>query len=160
MQQVASNVIVSQLYKEDDQKKLQGRDLCAKCRWTGLEGQIGVEYSKPGGVWSELGHLPPTPQAVKAAEAAEKKDTHRTHPARTAAEIRQEMSATGADNAYVKGKATLLKLITTRGEFGLEQFAMRNVPGLRGPQIYRALQELEAGGIIERAPGGRWRVLR
>lgn len=160
MQQVASNVIVSQLYKEDDQKKLQGRDLCAKCRWTGLEGQIGVEYSKPGGVWSELGHLPPTPQAVKAAEAAEKKDTHRTHPARTAAEIRQEMSATGADNAYVKGKATLLKLITTRGEFGLEQFAMRNVPGLRGAQIHRALQELEAGRIIERAPGGRWRVLR
>lgn len=160
MQQVASNVIVNQLYKEDDASMLEGRHLAAKCRWTGLEGQIGVSYSKPGGVWSELGHLPPTPQAVKAAEAAEKKDQHRTHPPRTAEEIRREMSATGADNAFAKGKAALLKMITARGEFGLEQFAMLNVPGLRGAQVHKALQELEAGRVIERANGGRWRVLR
>lgn len=157
MQQVCSNVIVSQLYKEDDAMQLSGRDLLAKARWTGREGQIGVIYSKPGGVWSETEYLPPTPAEIKAAEEAEKKDQYRSTPARPAAEIRVEMSATRADNAATVRRAKLLKTIQARGAFGLEEHVMRGLGICRGAQLRQALQELETVRLIERAPGGRWR---
>lgn len=158
MQQVCSNVIVSQLYKEDDAITLEGRDLLAKARWTGREGQIGVRYSKPGGQWFELGHLPPTPAETRAAEEAEKKDTHRTEPPRSRTEIRKEMSASRADTADAIARANLLKSIRDRGQFGLEEHVMRNMAGLRGAKLHGALAALEGAALIERANGGRWRM--
>ncbi len=158
MQQVASNVIVSQLYKEDDSEVLEGRNLLAKARWTGKEGQIGVKYSKPGGQWSELGHLPPTPAETKAQEEAEKKDQHRTEPPRARAEIRAEMSASRADTAEATARAGLLRAIRDRGHFGLEEHVMRTLPGMRGAKLHQALSALEKAIMIERAPGGRWRM--
>jgi hypothetical protein len=159
MQQVCSNVIVSQLYKEDDAMVLQGRDLIAKARWTGAEGQVGTEYSKPGGVWSETGHLPPTPGEVKAAEEAEKKDKNRTAPARGKVEIRAELSAGRAGTEDAKRRAELLKLITRAGATGLAQYAMRDLRGIsRGAGLLQNLAELEQAGLVERA-AGRWRAV-
>jgi len=158
MQQVCSNVIVSQLYKEDDAAKLSGRALVAKSRWKGAEGQVGMEYSKPGGVWTELGYLPPTPSAVKAAEEAEKKDKHRTAPPRGKIEIRAELSASAADTEEAKHRAALLRAIRLRGEQGLEQHLMRNVAGVRGAAIPKLLAELLTANAIEMLPGRRWRV--
>lgn len=159
MQQVCSNVIVSQLYKEDDAMVLEGRDLIAKARWTGLEGQIGTSYSKPGGVWSELGHLPPTPSETKAAEEAEKKDKHRTSPARSKQEIRAEISTSRANAEDAKKKAALLEAIRSRGIFGLENHLIRDLRGVgRGSQAMTYLRELETDGLIERA-GDRWRAV-
>lgn len=158
MQQVCSNVIVSQLYKEDDAMTLSGRDLLAKARWTGREGQIGTTYSKPGGVWGETDFLPPTPAEVKSAEEAEKKDTHRTAPARSAHEIRAGMATTRADNADAQRRARMLAIISERGHFGIEEHVLRSLPGVgRGAQVGRSLQELERGGAIQRTPDGRWR---
>lgn len=159
MQQVCSNVIVSQLYKEDDSETLVGRDLLAKARWTGREGQIGTTYKKPGGVWGETDYLPPTPAETKAAVEAEKKDKHRTTPPRSAPEIRAEISSGRADVADVKRRAAVLRAIQARGEFGLENHMVRSIPGAgRGAQPQQALQELERMGSIERAPGSRWRM--
>jgi hypothetical protein len=159
MQQVCSNVIVSQLYKEDDAMVLQGRSLLAKCRWTGLETQLGAEYSKPGGVWRETAHLPPTPAEVKAAEDGEKNDKHRVQPARSRSEIRVEISAARADTEDAKRRAALLKAIQSSGLDGIEQHLMRDLRGVgRGGQILQSLHELEAAKLIERMPGGRWRA--
>lgn len=159
MQQVCSNVIVSQLYKEDDAMVLQGRDLIAKARWTGLEGQVGTQYSKPGGVWSELNHLPPTPAETKAAEDAEKKDAHRSAPPRSRQELRAEISSSRADAEDAKRKANLLEAIRSRGLFGLEAHLIRDLKGCgRGGQIMSYLRELAEAGIVERA-GDRWRVV-
>lgn len=158
MQQVCANVIVSQLYKEDDAETLAGRDLLAKARWTGLEGQIGTTYYKPGGQWRETDYLPPTPAETKAAEEQEKKDQHRTEPARSRREIAASMSATRADTAEAVGRAALLKAIRDRGQFGLEEHVMRTVPGMRGARLHQALGALETAALIERAAGKRWRM--
>lgn len=157
MQQVCSNVVVSQLYKEDDAERLSGRDLLAKARWTGREGQIGTTYSKPGGVWGETDYLPPTPAEVKSAEEAEKKDKNRTAPARSAPEIRIEMSSARADTAEATRRAALLRAIRSQGEFGIEEHVLRAMAISRGSQLRQALQHLENARLIERATGGRWR---
>lgn len=159
MQQVCSNVIVSQLYKEDDAMVLEGRSLLAKCRWTGLETQLGSSYSKPGGVWSELGHLPPTPNETKAAEEAEKKDKHRTTPARSKQEIRAEMSSSRAEAGDAKRKALVLAAIRAGGVLGAPNQVVRDVRGVgRGSQLASYLRELEESGVVERV-GDRWRVV-
>ena len=159
MQQVCSNVIVSQLYKEDDAMVLQGRDLLAKCRWTGLETQVGTEYSKRGGVWSETSHLPPTPAEVKAAEETEKKDKNRTQPPRSKQEIRAEISQSRAETEDAKRRSALLEAIRGRGIYGLDGHLIRDLRGVgRGSQVDGNLRELEQAGLIERAPGGRWRA--
>lgn len=160
LQQVCSNVIVSQLYKEDDAEVLEGRDLVAKARWTGKEGQVGTRYKKRGGVWEELDYLPPTPQQVEAEATAQKKDTHRTERPQSKPEIRQALNVSAAGDAAAMRRAAVLRAITEAGMYGLEQHLMRNVRGAgRGGQLSRDLQELERQGAIERANGGRWRVV-
>jgi hypothetical protein len=157
MQQVCSNVIVSVLYKADDAAELQGRDLVAKARWTGLEGQIGTEYVKEGGVWGELDHLPPTPQKIAAEGEKQKKDTHRTEPPMSPVEIRKALNVSAAGDAAALRRAALLKAIAERGMYGLEQHAMRAIRGIgRGGQLAQDLQELARSGAIDRAPGNRW----
>lgn len=160
LQQVCSNVIVSQLYKEDDAEVLEGRDLVAKARWTGKEGQVGTRYKKRGGVWEELDYLPPTPQQVEAEATAQKKDTHRTERPQSKPEIRQALNVSAAGDAAAMRRAAVLRAITEAGMYGLEQHLMRNVRGAgRGGQLSRDLQELERQGAIERAVGGRWRAV-
>lgn len=157
MQQVCANVIVSQLYKEDDAMVLQGRDLLAKCRWTGLETQIGTEYSKPGGVWKETSYLPPTPSETKAAEEAEKKDAHRTEPPRSRQAIRVEMSRSREEAEDGKRKSALLETIRRAGLDGIDPRVLRDMRGIgRGGQLMKYLGELREAGLVEMA-GGRWR---
>jgi hypothetical protein len=157
LQQVCSNVIVSQLYKEDDAEVLEGRDLVAKARWTGREGQIGVKYQKKGGVWIEMDHLPPTPRAVEAAEKAQKADKHRTERPQSKPEIRQALGIESAGAAAALRRAALLRAITERGQFGLEEHALKNVRGVGGGMaLHRDLGELERTGAIAKAPGRRW----
>lgn len=157
LQQVCSNVIVSQLYKEDDAEVLEGRDLVAKARWTGREGQVGVRYQKRGGVWIELDHLPPTPQAVEALEKSQKTDRHRTERTQSKPEIRQALNVEAAGDAAALRRAALLRAITERGMFGLEEHALKGVRGAgSGMALRRDLAELERTGAIARAPGRRW----
>lgn len=158
MQQVCSNVIVSVLYKADDAPELEGRDHVAKARWTGLEGQVGTRYIKRGGVWVELGHLPPTPQAVDREEAAQKKDApHRTEPPQSKPEIRKALNVEAAGDAAAKRRAKLLAAIRDGGMFGLEEHSMKNIPGVgRGLALQQDLQELAKSGAVESKPGRRW----
>lgn len=156
MQQVCANVVVGQLYKEDDAEKLSGRDLYAKCRWTGREGQVGTEYSKPGGVWRELDYLPQTPGAVAAEEKKQKADKHRTEKPQSSAEIRQSMNATSADDAAAQRRARVLESVTKAGSDG---FDIRGMKGTRTSEVQRAMGELSRGGVVTKLPNGRWRLV-
>lgn len=160
MQQVCSNVIVSVLYKADDATELEGRDLVAKARWTGLEGQVGTRYIKRGGVWQEQDHLPPTPLEVEAEVKAQKADKHRTEPPMDKAEARKALAVEAAGDAAAKRRAILLAAIRERGMFGLEEHAMKTIPGVgRGLVLSQDLTELLRSGAVERAPGRRWKAV-
>lgn len=163
MQQVCSNVIVSVLYKADDAPELEGRDMIAKARWTGLEGQVGTRYIKRGGVWVEQGHLPPTPLDVeREADAQKKNEKHRTEPPQSKGEIRKALNVSAAGDAAAKRRAILLAAIRERGMFGLEEHAMKTIPGAgRGLALSQDLQELSRSGAVERAPGTerRWKAV-
>lgn len=161
MQQVAANVIVSLLYKEDDALELEGRQLVAKARWTGEEGQVGWLYRKRGGVHVELGHLPATPQKVEAEESAQKKnEQHRTEPVQSRAEIRRSLGLTAASDAASKRRVKLLDAIRGAGAGGLEEHRLREVPGVgRGLALAQDLQELERACALERLPDRRWRIV-
>lgn len=161
MQQVCSNVIVSVLYKADDAPELEGRDMVAKARWTGKEGQVGVRYKKRGGVWEELNYLPTSPQKVEAEEDAQKKNVkNRTEPVQSRAEIRQSLNLTASSDAAAARRAKLVSAIRERGLFGLEEHLLRTVPGIgRGLTLAQDLQELERCRVLEKLPGAgrRWR---
>lgn len=156
MQQVCSNVIVGQLYKEDDAEKLSGRDLYAKCRWTGKEGQVGSEYSKPGGVWRELDYLPQTPGVIAAEEKKQKADKNRTEKPQSTAEIRQSMNATSSSDASAQRRARVLEVVARAGSDGVD---MRTVKVARSSEVQRAMGELARGGVVTRLPNGRWRLV-
>jgi hypothetical protein len=160
MQQVCANVIVSQLYKEDDAEELAGRDLVAKARWTGQEGQVGTRYRKRGGVWFELDHLPPTPSSVAAEEANQKKnEKHRTEPPQARAEIRKSLDVSSASDAAAKRRARTLAAIREAGMFGVEEHRLCLVSGVgRGIALVQDLQELERGGAIVKMSERKWRA--
>lgn len=146
-----------EVFKVDDAEELDARWNVAKSRHCGKEGKTGARFSKPGGVWFELDFIPPHPLEIRAAAEAEKKDKNRTTPARSAPEIRIEMSAARADTAETTRRAALLRAIRSQGEFGIEEHVLRAMAISRGSQLRQALQHLENARLIERATGGRWR---
>jgi predicted methyltransferase len=108
-------------------------------------------------VWVELGHLPPTPQAVAAEEAVQKRDTHRTEPPQSKLEVRKALNVEAAGDAAAKRRAILLRAIKDGGMFGIEEHSMKNIQGAgRGLALQQDLQELARSGVVERKPGRRW----
>ncbi len=155
MQQV---VIVSQLYKEDDAMVLKGRDHLAKARWTGMEGQIGVQYSKPGGVWTELDYLPSTPNEVKAQTEKAKKDKHRTGPEPTPAATRADMDSARSGNADAARRVWIMDFLSSRGMMGASWQDIQKAPGSgRNHALASTIQELERSDQVQKI-GGRWRI--
>jgi KaiC/GvpD/RAD55 family RecA-like ATPase len=160
MEAVCASCITLAVFKENDAESLDGQAHVGKARSTGREGTVGMRFSKPGGVWHELGHLPPTPAAVKAAEDAEKKDKNRTSPPRSQREIRAEINAGRAGDADAARRADLLAALRKAGSEGCEVGTLRLLPGTgRSASIHQALQELERANLAERMPTGRWRAV-
>lgn len=149
-----------EVFKQDDATELDARWHVAKSRHVGKEGQVGARFSKPGGVWSELDYVPAHPLAVRAEVEKQKKDKNRTEAPEGPVEVRKALNLSAAGDAAAMRRAAVLRAITEAGMYGLEQHLMRNVRGAgRGGQLSRDLQELERQGAIERAVGGRWRVV-
>jgi hypothetical protein len=153
----ASIEINLEVFKEDDADALDARWHVAKSRHVGKEGQTGARFTKAGGVWSELDSVPVHPLKVAAEESAQKKDRHRTEPPMSKAEIRKALNVEAAGDAAAKRRARLLAAIRDGGMFGLEEHAMKHLPGVgRGLTLQQDLQELARSGAVESKPGRRW----
>lgn len=154
-----SYVLAMVLYKADDSMTLDGRMMITKARHTGLEGQVGWEFHKPGGVHREKAHLPPTPSEVKAEIEKAKKDKHRVAPPPSPAQSRQDLNAARAGDAAAMRRVKMLEVITRHGMLGIEVNELRKVPGVgRGAMFHQSLQELERASSVERN-GTRVRVI-
>jgi len=153
----ASIEINLEVFKADDADELDARWNIAKSRHVGREGKVGALFIKAGGQWRERDFIPVHPLRVKAEVEAQKKDQHRTEPPGDAVRVRKELNLEAEGEAAARCRAALLRAIVDRGMFGLEEHAMRQVPGVgRGLSIQNALRDLERTGAIQRAPGRRW----
>ncbi|HEX6022583.1 MAG TPA: hypothetical protein VFZ00_11350, partial [Solirubrobacter sp.] len=153
----ASVEINLEVFKEDDADALDARWHVAKSRHVGREGQTGARFTKAGGVWSELDYVPAHPLKVKSEEESQKKDKHRTEPVQSPKEIRNALNVEAAGDAAAQRRAKLLAAIRERGMFGLEEHAMKSIPGVgRGLALQQDLQELARSGAVESKPGRRW----
>lgn len=145
------------VYKQDDAEVLKARALVGKTNGGG-EGQVGMEFQKAGGVWSELDHLPATPNEGKAKLAEEKKNKHRpTVP--TLSEVTGDINTARASDAATGRRGTLVEHIKRHGALGMDFAAMRKLSLGRSPDVQQALQELERSATIEKTPAGRWRMV-
>lgn len=149
-----------EVFKEDDAESLDARWHVAKSRHVGREGQVGARFSKPGGVWSELDYIPAHPLRVKTEMDAQKKDKHRTEAPQSKGDVRKALNVSAAGDAAAIRRVRLFDAIRERGIFGLEEHAMRTIPGVgRGLALAQDLQELERRGAIARLPGRRWQAV-
>lgn len=154
-----SNVIALSLFKENDKMVLDGHAHIGKARWTGGEGTEGVSFSKRGGRWGELDHVPPTPGKVRLEEAKDKKDKSRVSP-RSAAQIRSDMNEALAGDAAASRRIAIMDALTRHGALGMLMSEIRKIPGAgKLAALHQALQELKTAGAAEPIPGNKWRAV-
>jgi len=153
---VMLNLVV---FKADDVPVLDAHVLVTKSN-TGMEGRQGFQFSKPGGVWTELGYLPATPGEIKATVIKAKADKHRTAPAPTAPEAARDLNLAKAGDADAARRVALTAAITRHGQIGMARDQMRLVMGAgRAALITGALRELVKQGLIESCGDDRWRLI-
>lgn len=154
-----SYVLALVLYKADDAMDLDGRMMITKARHTGLEGQVGWQFHKPGGVHREMYSLPATPSQVKAEIEKAKKDKHRVGPPPSPAQARLDLNASIAGDAAAMRRVKMLEAVTRHGMLGIELVELRKIHGVgRGAVFHQSLQELQRAGSVERI-GTRVRVI-
>jgi KaiC/GvpD/RAD55 family RecA-like ATPase len=155
---VAVNVALN-VFKRDDAQTLDSHVLVTKARNSGREGRVGFTFGKPGGFWTELDHLPPTPSEVKA-EAAKQKKTGTTIDAGSPIKARADLNEARAAEANAKRERALLGALMKAGLFGLGMRELRAVRGCGNQKrTVASLQELAKRGDVEEMVKGKWRVI-
>jgi len=155
-----SYVIALAVFKADDKLRLDVHALFTKCRHTGLEGREGFQFSKPGGQWFELDHLPATPSEIKAEGAREKREKHRVAPPRNTEQIRVDLNASRAGDAAAMRRAKILEAVRRHGALGIAYHDLRRQPGVgKGALFAHELQELVRTGSVERTSSNRVRMI-
>jgi KaiC/GvpD/RAD55 family RecA-like ATPase len=156
----AANCVLLSVFKQDDMVVLNAHANLSKCRHTGLEGKVGMRFSKPGGVWEQLDYLPATPSEIRVEVEKAKKNKNRPAPAPTPAQVSLDLNAARAGDAAASRRHCILDGMCSYGLIGMHLNEIRKVKGAgRGPAVHQALQELEHAGSIERLPDNRWRVI-
>lgn len=157
LEHACSVLIALNVFKADDSPVLDCHALITKARNTGQEGREGMRFSKPGGVWTELGHLPATPNEIRAEVARAAKDKNRITPA-TAESVKADITSTKIDTATDALRKRIVEALRRHGMIGMTSRELRSVPGAgAGERKTRMLQELERSGTIERF-GEKWRL--
>lgn len=155
-----SNVVVLSLFKANDSPVLQGVAHIAKARNTGQEGDEGVEFSKAGGVWSELSHVPPSPSEIKAEAEKDKKEKNRPSPPRSTEQVRSDLNIAKAGDADAVRRAKIIQVVSRYGALGIEEEHLKKALGVgRGQALRKSLQELVRAGTLEKHPPNKWRVV-
>lgn len=151
-------MVALNVFKVDDAVALDAHVLVSKARGSGLEGREGFRFSKPGGVWSELGYLPATPTDVKAEVKRAKKDKSRTSEA-TPERARADVNAARAGDADAARRRYVREALEKAGMIGMTVAELRKVRGTgRAQRLQQTLQELERAGDVARN-GPRWRFV-
>lgn len=156
---VAVNVALN-VFKRDDAQVLDAHVLISKARNSGREGRVGFTFSKPGGYWTELDHLPPTPSEVKAELAKQKKSGSIGSGDASPAKARGDLNAMRAGEANAKRERALLSALQKAGLFGLGMRELRQVRGCGNQKRTNAsLLELARRGDVEEMTKGKWRII-
>jgi hypothetical protein len=145
-----ANTIGLSVFKKDDAVYLDAHGLLSKCRHTGLEGKVGLRFTKAGGVWSEYeaGFLPSTPAEVKATQEQDKKA--KSPQQRTADQVRGDLNAARSSDAAAIRRMKLLAGIRRASFTGMEVVEMRRIEGMaRGAVFWQDVHELERARVIE-----------
>lgn len=155
-----ANVVALSVFKENDSMKLQGIAHIGKARNGGQEGDEGVEFSKPGGVWSELDYIPVSPGAVKAEAEKDKKDKHRAGPPRSVDQVRSDLNLAKAGDADAMRGAKIIQVVRRYGALGMDNELLKQALGVgRGIALQRSIQQLVRAGTLEQHPPNKWRVV-
>jgi KaiC/GvpD/RAD55 family RecA-like ATPase len=156
---VCANTVALTVFKQDDAAALDAIAQVSKSRHGGGEGKVGMRFSKPGGVWSELGYKPSTPTEVAAEAARDKKNKAMPAP-RELQQVRADLNAARAGDANAARRVAIHAALVRHGALGMQVQEIRKIPGAgRGPTTQQALQELERAGDAQRIPGNKWRAV-
>ena len=160
IEHACSVMIGLNVFKLDDTSELDAHALISKARGSGYEGRQGFRFSKPGGVWSELGYLPATPKEIATEVKRAKKDKHRVEPV-TPASARTDVNATRSSEAEAARRQVVQSALVRAGTIGLSESQLRTMRGTGDTgRLKCALGELERQGEIERLFNGNWRIPR
>ncbi len=148
----AVNVALN-VFKADDAESLGAHVLVSKARNTGREGRQGFSFHKAGGVWEELGHLPPTPGEVTAEVKKQKK---KDQPAPDAKATREDLNWRRQAEAAAARRELVLEAIKRAGMFGIGERELRKLKGAGNPRrLKQTLEELSKGDLVSRS-GRKW----
>lgn len=157
LEHAASVNLALNVFKADDADALSAHVLVTKARNTGREGRQGFEFAKPGGVWSELDYLPPTPNEV-AAEV--RRTTKKGQAAPEAATTRGDLSQRRISDAEKIRARLICGALGRAGLIGLTAREIRRVPGVgKTDRIKGTLLDLVRAGDVEEHMG-KWRLAR
>ncbi len=152
IENAASNAITMVVFKTDDAPTLDAHWHVGKARHTGLEGRVGARYTKRGGVWEELDHLPATPIEVE----AEVKRTKKAEKPRTQSEARDMLNGTRSTAAADRRREAVVGALRAAGAAGIGARDLRKVKGSgSAARLRETMDELERGGRA-RCASGRW----
>ena len=155
---VAVNVALN-VFKADDAPVLDAHVLVSKARNTGREGRVGFQFTKAGGRWMQLEHLPPTPGEVGREVAAQKKNKAIAEPA-DAPKARRDMNAERESDSKATRQRAIVAMLSRAGLDGLGTRTLRNAQGCNNSKLFaEAADELLRRGIIEHAGNGRFRAI-
>ena len=161
LERAAAVQIALNVFKADDAAELDAHWNVTKARHTGAEGRTGARYSKAGGVWIELDHLPATPTEVKAeVKRRKRRKADDGGGEATPRAAREEINGTRAELAASARRVALIEALRAAGDRGLGGRDVRKVKGSGSAhRAHATLVELATAGRAYQ-DGGRWYLSR
>ena len=155
VENASSYLITMAVFKANDAPELDAIWHVGKARWTGGEGPVGARYTKAGGVWTELDHLPATPLEVDAEVKRAKRGGTPAAPSEARVALNVSRSTASAD----KRREAIIGALRAAGAAGLVARELRRVRGAGSAARQReTLDELAKIGRA-RSTSGRWTLI-
>jgi len=159
LEHACATMIGLNVFKADDAPVLDSHVLVTKARNTGREGRVGFTFTKAGGQWKELDHLPATPNEVTKELTRQSKDSKRIDKP-TARSARIELNTASSNNASMERSRVIRKALERVGHLGMGGGEIRKLKGCGTPKSTdTTLEEMRMRGEVEAFGRGRWRLI-